>query len=87
VLGAAIAVQRHIGNRPTAYSSPVSAMDFDYDSAPDRWRGIDRSTQMAGDVHEPVARRIADEGLMPVVDVGGGEGELVRHLPQGGRRR
>jgi ubiquinone/menaquinone biosynthesis C-methylase UbiE len=58
-------------------------MDFDYDSAPDRWRGIDRSTQMAGDVHEPVARRIADEGLMPVVDVGGGEGELVRHLPQG----
>jgi ubiquinone/menaquinone biosynthesis C-methylase UbiE len=58
-------------------------MGFDYDTAPERWRSIDRSTQLVGDVHEPVARRIADEGLTPVIDVGGGEGELVRHLPEG----
>lgn len=58
-------------------------MEFDYDTTPERWRSIDRSTQLAGDVHRPVARRIVDEDLAPVIDVGGGDGELVRHLPKG----
>lgn len=58
-------------------------MRFDYDTTPERWRSLDRSTQLAGDVHEPVAQWIAGEGLTPVIDAGGGEGELARHLPPG----
>jgi SAM-dependent methyltransferase len=61
----------------------VSARGFDYDANPARWRALDRTTQLAGDVHGPVARRITDEALTPVIDVGGGEGELLRHLPDG----
>jgi SAM-dependent methyltransferase len=66
-----------------AYARPVSQTPFDYDTAPERWRSIDRSTQLTGDVHQLVARLIVAEGLEPVVDVGGGEGELERHLPTG----
>jgi SAM-dependent methyltransferase len=61
----------------------VSATPFDYDAAPERWRSVDRSTQLTGDVHEPVGRLIVDEQLAPVIDAGGGEGELMRHLPPG----
>jgi SAM-dependent methyltransferase len=63
--------------------APVSSTPFDYDTAPERWRSIDRSTQLTGDVHQLVARLIVAEGLEPVVDVGGGEGELERDLPTG----
>ena len=56
-------------------------MGFDYDTDPRRWRSLDRSTQISGDVHEPVAQRIIAEGQMPVIDVGGGDGELVLYLP------
>jgi SAM-dependent methyltransferase len=38
---------------------------------------------MAADVHELVARRLLAERAIPVLDVGCGEGELARHLPQG----
>lgn len=34
-------------------------------------------------MHERVARRLLDERLTPVLDVGCGEGELARHLPAG----
>jgi trans-aconitate methyltransferase len=39
---------------------------------------------VAGDIRERVARRILGERLTPVLDVGCGEGELARHLPDGG---
>jgi SAM-dependent methyltransferase len=35
------------------------------------------------DVHAAVARRFIHEGLTPVLDIGCGEGELARHLPEG----
>jgi SAM-dependent methyltransferase len=59
----------------------MPALPSDYDSDPDRWRSCDRSVQVFGDVHEPAARRIVDEGLAPVLDVGGGQGRLEHLLP------
>ncbi|MGI8750330.1 MAG: hydantoinase B/oxoprolinase family protein [Thermoleophilaceae bacterium] len=35
----------------------------------------------ASDVHAAVARRLVAERMLPVLDVGCGEGELARHLP------
>jgi SAM-dependent methyltransferase len=35
------------------------------------------------DVHERIARRLLAEGATPVLDIGCGEGELARHLPDG----
>jgi len=62
----------------------MTALPPDYDDDPDRWHGIDRGWQAYGDVHEPVAARIVNEELSPVIDVGGGDGRLGRCLP--GRR-
>jgi SAM-dependent methyltransferase len=61
----------------------MPALPSDYDSDPRRWRSCDRSAQMFGDVHAPVARRIADEDLAPVLDIGGGQGYLKTLLPTG----
>ncbi|MBD0283629.1 MAG: methyltransferase domain-containing protein [Thermoleophilaceae bacterium] len=36
------------------------------------------------DVHRRVVTRLIAEGLLPVLDVGCGEGELAGHLPEGG---
>lgn len=55
----------------------------DYDSDPGRWRSCDRNVQVFGDVHEPVARRIIDEDHAPVLDIGGGQGNLESLLPTG----
>lgn len=55
----------------------------DYDSDPERWRSCDRDIQVFGDVHAPVARRIIDEDLVPVLDIGGGQGYLESLLPTG----
>jgi len=56
----------------------------DYDRDPERFRlarAVLRRHASVGDVHELVARRIVVERLTPVLDVGCGEGELARHLP------
>lgn len=46
-------------------------------------RGILRQHGASGDVHASVAARLVAEGKIPVLDVGCGEGELQRHLPDG----
>jgi hypothetical protein len=45
----------------------------DYDDAPQRWASLDRSIQIGGDVHAPVARAITERCVGMVLDVGGGE--------------
>lgn len=59
----------------------MSALPPDYDADPSRWRSSDPAWQVFGDVHEPVAERLAAEGSSPVLDVGGGQGRLARYLP------
>ena len=61
----------------------MPALPSDYDSDPQRWWSRDPSVQVFGDVHEPIARRIVDEALTPVLDVGGGQGRLESVLPRG----
>jgi hypothetical protein len=61
----------------------MPALPSDYDSDPERWRSHDRGVQVFGDVHEPVAERILTERLVPVLDVGGGDGRLESLLPTG----
>jgi SAM-dependent methyltransferase len=58
----------------------------DYDRDPERFRtarAVQRRHALAPDVHERVARRLLAEAATPVLDIGCGEGELARHLPDG----
>ena len=59
----------------------------DYDRDPARFRkarSVLSRHALAPDIHERVASRFVGERLLPVLDVGCGEGELARHLPDGG---
>jgi SAM-dependent methyltransferase len=58
----------------------------DYEQDPGRFRTartIQRRHALVPDVHKRVARRLLAERLLPVLDIGCGEGELARHLPPG----
>jgi SAM-dependent methyltransferase len=63
----------------------MSVIRSDYDDNQDRWQTnvSVRKRFTARDVHEPSAARIVAEHLQPVLDVGCGDGELRRHLPDG----
>ena len=50
-------------------------------------RSVLRRHAVAGDVHELVAQRFVAEGLARVLNIGCGEGELSRYLPDGASGR
>jgi SAM-dependent methyltransferase len=61
----------------------------DYDERPERFRtarAVVHDHALAADVHPRVAARVVAQALTPVLDVGCGEGELARHLPDGAWR-
>ena len=65
---------------------PPKPIASHYEENPERFRvarSVLRRHGRHADVHERVARRLLFERLTPVLDVGCGEGELARHLPDG----
>jgi SAM-dependent methyltransferase len=57
----------------------------DYDHDPARFRmacSVLRQHGLVPDIHASVAERFISERLLPVLDIGCGEGELAKHLPE-----
>ncbi len=74
------------GDDTNAGQQPPEPVPSDYDENPGRIslaRSVLRRHAPARDVHELVARRFVAEDLARVLDVGCGEGELARYLPDG----
>jgi SAM-dependent methyltransferase len=70
-----------MSKRPRTRPVPV-----DYDTQPGRFqlaREVLSRHGAAADVHAAVAARFVAHGMLPVLDVGCGTGELARHLPAG----
>jgi SAM-dependent methyltransferase len=66
--------------------TPPEPVPSDYDENPGRMRlarSVLRRHAAKGDVYELVARSFIAEGFARVLDVGCGEGELARYLPDG----
>lgn len=65
------------------------ALPADYDRDPDRFAANQTATaafSRAGDVHRPVAHRLARAGVCRVLDLGGGNGTLALALAAEGVR-
>lgn len=65
------------------------ALPPDYDDDPERFavnRAATARYSRAGDVHRPVARRLAEAGVGEVLDAGGGTGSLAVELVAAGVR-
>jgi SAM-dependent methyltransferase len=74
------------GDNRDVGQQPPEPVPSDYDQNPGRLRlarSVLRRHALAPDVHELVARRFVAEGFARVLDVGCGEGELARYLPDG----
>ncbi|NMM24215.1 MAG: class I SAM-dependent methyltransferase [Phycicoccus sp.] len=66
-----------------------TALPVDYDRDPERFAANQAATSrfcIAGDVHGPVAERLASTATPPVLDLGGGDGTLARLLVPLGMR-
>ena len=75
-----------VGDYTKSDQQPPEPVPSDYDEDPGRMRlarSVLRRHAVAGDVHELVAQRFVAEGFARVLDVGCGEGELARYLPDG----
>lgn len=77
-----------MGDEPGRPAEPVP-VPVDYDSDPERFAANQAATarlSASGDVHDLVARRLADTATGTVLDLGGGNGVLARLLGDRGIR-